>query len=102
MLKRGHHAGDGVIEGSRAVEIRLPEFLQELVIVVPAPLIKTFTQGVRCVTRARHAAVLIASGCSCSAKHRADDFTGGVENQSLPEVARNSFVALVALATDGG
>src|SRR5256886_14428497 len=35
-------------------------------------------------------------------QYRAEHFAGGVENQSVPEVARDGFIALAALADDGG
>src|SRR6266403_4178263 len=45
-LKRRNHAGDGVVEGGAAVKVGLPEFLQQLEVVVPATLIEAFAQGV--------------------------------------------------------
>src|SRR5260370_720062 len=82
--------------------VRFPEFLQHLEVAIPATLIETFAQGVRSVTAARYAAVLVASDSARSTKHWADNLASGVENQSLPEVARDSFVALVTLANYGG
>src|SRR6266851_2532274 len=101
-LQRGDHACDGVVERSSAVKIRLPEFLQQLEIVIPAALIQAFAQRIRSITAAGHATIVVASGRARRAKHRTYDFTGSVENESLPEVARDGFVTLVALANDGG
>src|SRR5712692_8846600 len=101
-LQRRDHAGDGVVEGSTAVKVRLPELLQQLEVVVPATLIEAFAHGVRSVAATGDAAVLVAGSCAGRTKHRTDDFTSGVENQRVPEVARDGFVALAALANDGG
>src|SRR5882757_3963903 len=101
-LKRRDHTGDGVVEGGAAVKVGLPEFLQQLEVVVPATLIEAFAQGVGSVTAAWAAAVLVTGSRTRRAKTRADHFTGGVENQSVPEVARDGFIALAALADDGG
>src|ERR1700730_8998482 len=100
-LKRRDHAGDGVVEGGATVKVGLPEFLQQLEIVVPAALIEAFAQGVGSVATWA-AAVLVTGSRTRRAKHRADNFTGSVENQGVPEVARDGFVALMALADNGG
>src|SRR5882762_4300613 len=99
-LKRRDHTGDGVVEGGAAVKVGLPEFLQQLEVVVPATLIEAFAQGVGSVTA--WAAVLVTGSRTRRAKHRANHFAGGVENQRVPEVARDGFIALAALADDGG
>src|SRR4029077_11547761 len=101
-LQRRDHARDGVIECGAAIKVRLPEFLQSLEVLVPAALIEAFAQSVGSVAAAGDAAIVIASSGARRAKHRADDFAGGVENQGVPEVARDGFVALVALPDDGG
>src|SRR6266403_27594 len=100
-LKRRDHSGNGVVEGGAAVKVGLPEFLQQLEVLVPATLIEAFAQGVGSVAP-EDAAVLVTGSRARRAKHRADDFTGGVENQSMPEVAWDGFIALPALADDGG
>src|SRR6267154_4215531 len=101
-LQRRDHARDGVVERSSAVKVRLPEFLKQLEVVIRPPLVQAFAQGIGSVTAAGHTAILVASGRARSTKHRTYDFARSVENESLPEVARNSFVALVALANNGG
>src|SRR6266478_6231648 len=45
-LKRGDHAGNGVVEGGMAIEVGLPEFLQQLEVLVPTTLIEALAQGV--------------------------------------------------------
>src|SRR6266481_7953359 len=101
-LQRGDHACDRVVERSSAVQVRLPEFLKQPEVVVPPTLIQAFAQGIGSVTAAGHTTILVASGRPRSTKHRTYDFARSVENESLPEVARDSFVALVALTNDGG
>src|SRR6266550_5281153 len=100
-LQRRNHSGDGVVEGGAAVKVGLPEFLQQLEVVVPATLIEAFAQGVGSVT-AWAGAVLVTGSRARRAQHRADHLAGGVENQSVPEVARAGFIALAAFADDGG
>src|ERR1700674_846222 len=101
-LQRRNHAGDGVVEGDAAVKVRLPKFLEQLEVVAPATLVEAFAHGVGNVAAVGGVAVLVTGGGARRAKHRADDFTGGVEDQSVPEVTRDGFVALAALANDGG
>src|SRR5947208_1999675 len=101
-LKRRDHAGDGVIEGGVAIEVGLPEFLQQFEILAPSTLIEALAQSVRSVAAARDAAILVSSGRTGGAEHWPDDFTCGVENQSVPKVARDGFVTLVAFPDDGG
>src|SRR5258706_1955643 len=69
-LQRGYHACDGIVERSSAVKVRLPEFLQQLEIVIPAALIQAFAQRIRSITAAEHTAILVASGRARSTKHR--------------------------------
>src|SRR5258706_12787802 len=69
-LQRGYHACDGIVERSSAVKVRLPEFLQQLEIVIPAALIQAFAQRIRSITAAGHTAILVASGRARSTKHR--------------------------------
>src|SRR6267154_5906263 len=61
-LQRGDHACDGVVERSSAVKVRLPEFLQQLEIVIPTALVQAFAQGVGSVTATGRAAILVDSG----------------------------------------
>src|SRR5437660_2033506 len=68
-LKRRDHAGDGVVEGGVAVQIRLPEFLQQLEIVIPASLVEAFAQGVGSVAAARGGAILVAGSRTGGAEH---------------------------------
>src|SRR5438067_1678739 len=82
------------------VQIRLPEFLQQLEILVPTALIEAFAQRVRSVAAAR-GAILVAGSGAGGAKYGAKHLPRGVENQSMPEVPGNGFVALAALADDG-
>src|ERR1700731_4285127 len=96
-LKRRDHAGDGVVEGGATVKVGLPEFLQQLEIVVPAALLKAFAQLVGSVATSA-AAVLVTDSRTRRAKHRADNFAGGVENQGVPEVVSDGFVALMTFA----
>jgi hypothetical protein len=77
--------GDRVVEGSFAVEIRLPVLREELEVIVPAALVEAFAVGVRDVGSIRWAVAL-------SAENRFDDFTGGVEKQGVPEIAGDGFV----------
>ena len=49
-LERGDHAGDGIIKRGFAVEVRLPEAGEKYEVVVPPALIKTFADGVWCVS----------------------------------------------------
>src|SRR5438094_9543337 len=99
-LQRRNHGGDGVVQGRVAVQIRLPEFLQQLEILVPTALIEAFAQRVRSVAAAR-GAILVAGSGAGGAKYGAKHLPRGVENQSMPEVPGNGFVALAALADDG-
>src|SRR5260370_37524222 len=101
-LQRRDHARDGVVEGGAAVKIGLPEFLQQLEVVVPATLIEPFPQGVGSVAAAGGTAVLVAGSCAGRATHRAGDFASGVKNQGVPEGARDRFIALAARADNCG
>src|SRR5467141_2912728 len=85
-----------------AVKVRLPKLLEQLEVVVPAALIEALTQSVGSVAATGDAAVLVTGSCAGRAEHRTDNFAGGVENQGVPEVAGDGFVALVAFADDGG
>src|SRR6266850_1933677 len=118
-LEGGDHTGDGVAEGGTAVEIGLPEALEDVEIVFPAALVEAFAEGVGSVGGGSAAGAFAGTGGGASggtgvgakiqfagsgigrSKDGADDFTGGVENQGVPEVARNGFIALAAFADDG-
>src|SRR6266850_2015168 len=117
-LEGGDHTGDGVAEGGTAVEIGLPEALEDVEIVFPAALVEAFAEGVGSVGGGSAAGAFAGTGGGASgstgvgakiqfagsgigrSKDGADDFTGGVENQGVPEVARNGFIALAAFADD--
>ena len=92
--KRGNHTGDGIAEAGLAVEVRLPESLQELQVIAPASLVETFTDGVRSVTATWDATVLTTGRGAMRGDHRADDFPGGVKNPvsythlTLPTILR--------------
>src|SRR5260370_11245834 len=101
-LKRGDHAGNGVVEGGMAIEVGLPEFLQQLEVLVPTTLIEALAQGVGSVAAARDASILVAGGRIRGAEHWPEHFTGGVEHQGVPEIARDGLVALRAFTNDGG
>ena len=49
-LKRGDHARDGIVKRGLAVEIRLPEAYEKLVVVVPTSLIESLTDGIGCIS----------------------------------------------------
>src|SRR6266571_357050 len=98
----GHHASNGVIEGGFAVEVRLPESLQEVEIVFPAALVESFANRIGTIPVSRNAATFVSLSRGGRGQHRADNFAGGVEDQSMPEIARNGLVVLMALANDGG
>src|SRR6266853_5887650 len=59
-LQGRDHACDGVVERSSPVKVRLPEFLQQLEIVIPTALIQAFAQRIRRITAAGHAAIPVA------------------------------------------
>src|SRR5713226_1243463 len=101
-LKRGDHARNGVVERRFAVEVRLPESLQEVEIVLPAALVEALANGVGSVPISQNAVALVSLSCRVTGQNRTDDFTGSVEDQGMPQIARNRFVALTALANDGG
>src|SRR3989442_2156303 len=114
-LEGGDHAGDGVAEGGAAVEVGLPETLENVEIVFPAAFVEAFAEGVGSVSGGGGAAGVFAGtggrasggrggasgGTAGGAKAQcapggggrrdqnwAEDFAGGAANQSLPEVAR--------------
>src|SRR6266567_341394 len=101
VLQRRDHASDGVVEGGSAVKVRLPESLKQLQVVAPAALVEALPERVRRVAAAGDATVVVAASCSRT-KHGAEDFTGGVEDQRVPQVAGNGFIALAAFADNGG
>ena len=45
-LEGGDHAGDGVAEGGAAVEVGLPETLEDVEVVFPAALVEAFAEGI--------------------------------------------------------
>src|SRR6267142_1460929 len=117
----GDHAGDGVAEGGVAVEVGLPETLEDVEIVFPAAFVQAFAEGVGSVSGGGSAARVFAGTCRGASgstgvgakvqfaagngigrgQDGAKDFAGGVENQGVPEVARDGFIALAAFANDG-
>jgi len=126
--ERGDHAGDGVAEGGAAIEVGLPEALEDVEIVFPAALVEAFAEGVGSVSgggssggvfagtgsgasggrggasggTAVGAKVQFAAGSGIGrGENGAEDLAGGVENQGVPEVARDGFIALAAFADDG-
>src|SRR5439155_12702872 len=70
-------------------------------LILPAALVQTLANGIGAVLVLRDAVTLIAVTCRRRSQHSADDFPGGVENQSVPEIPGNGFVALAAFADDG-
>src|SRR6266404_5340828 len=119
-LEGGDHAGDGVAEGGATVEVRLPEALEDVEIVFPAALVEAFAEGVGSVAgggssggvfagtgsgasggrggasggTAVGAKVQFAAGSGIGrGENGAEDLAGGVENQGVPEVARDGFIA---------
>src|SRR5712692_4327480 len=101
-LERRYHAGNGVIERRFAVEVRLPKSLQEVEIVFPAALVEALSNSVSTVPISRNAATFVSLIRGRRGQHSADDLAGGVEDQGMPEIPRNGFVALTALTNDGG
>src|SRR5216683_1022763 len=59
-LEGGDHAGDGVAEGGAAVEVGLPEALEDVEVVFPAALVEAFAEGVGNVGGGRSAAGVFA------------------------------------------
>src|ERR1700676_252753 len=99
FLERGHHARYGVVKCGIAVKVRLAELRKQLEVSVPAPLIDAFANGVRGIARGGH--LTRTAVCRCGRDDRADDFSRRIENERVPEVARNTFFALSAFADDG-
>ena len=67
---------------------------------VPVAQGDAVTNGVRSVSGFGAVAGGTAVHVRCS-NDRADDFSRGVENQSVPEIAGDGFLALAAFADDG-
>src|SRR5712692_10077836 len=90
-LERRYHARNGVIERRFAVEVRLPESLQEVEIVFPAALVEALANGISAVPISRNAATFLSLSCGRRGQHSTDDFASGVEDQGMPEIARDGF-----------
>src|SRR5579863_256063 len=88
-LKRRHHMRDRIVERHIAVEIRLPESLEQFEILVPATLKKPLAHRVRRIFPVRVAREAL--------HQRLDDFAGRIEHKRVPQIARNRFVALATL-----
>lgn len=96
--------GDGVVEGDAAIQVRLPIEIEKKVVLVPTALGEDVLQGVRNSAGLRRLWRLIGVGAVLGRilEDGLHNFHGGVNNQGMPEVARNGFVALFAFAADGG
>src|SRR5579863_592931 len=96
-LLSGDHAGDGVVKSDFVFQIGLPEAVEQLEIFFPTTFIEAFADGVGSVIRRR--STVFAR--TCGDDHWPDHFSRSVENQGVPKIARNGFIALAALADDG-
>ncbi len=74
--------------------------VRSLEITVPAPLIYAFANGVGSVARGGYCC-RTCRPWSGRRDHWADDFAGGVENERVPQIARDAFFALATFADDG-
>src|SRR5713226_4349129 len=104
-LEGGDHAGDGVAEGGAAVEVGLPEALEGVGNVgggrSAAGVFAGTGGGASGCTAGGAKVQFAARSCIGRGENGAEDFAGGVENQGVPEVARDGFIALAAFADDG-
>jgi hypothetical protein len=93
----------GVLEADFAVEVGLPIDYQETGILLPAALGEFFAETGRNGGRAVGLGgdVILQRIFLCALEDGAKHFAGGEEDQGVPEVARNRFVALAALTGDG-
>src|SRR5712692_6245372 len=91
-LQRRHHPRDRGVEIGFPVEVRLPESFEEKQIAGPSARIKSLTHRI-----GRVRAGLGVRGF----KGPLDDLAGGVEQQGVPEVARDGFSSFAAFAGDG-
>ena len=91
--------GDRVLKRNPAVQVGLPVLRKDAQIIFPASFIETFADRIRHVPRV--ASTRGSTGRICRAQcHRPDDFAGGVEEQRMPEIARDGFFSLAAFAED--
>ena len=89
--------GDGIVEADLAVEIGLPILGEDAEVVVPAALIEAFADGIGRVAGGEG-----GDGVARRLLHDgANRLAGGVEEQSVPKIARNGLIALTAFADDG-
>src|SRR5213082_738587 len=90
-LQSGDHVSDGVVECGVAIEIGLPIAREQLEIIFPAASIEAFALGIGSVFAGWFGA---AGSCVEVRVHdRFDDFSGGVEDQRVPEVTGNGLFA---------
>jgi len=97
--------GDGILESNLAVQIGLPVDDEETRILLPTALGEFFAEsrwdGGGSVAQCGD--VIVPRIFRCGAlEDRAEHLAGGEEDQGMPEVARDRFVTLAALAGDGG
>src|ERR1700719_2040107 len=96
-LQSGDHVSHGVVEDHTAVQVGLPVLGQDPEIILPAAFIEAFADRVGYVTRKGAAGGGSVRSAAVERK-RANHFAGCIEKQRMPEIARNWFFALPALA----
>src|SRR5215813_9832780 len=111
-LQGGNHVGHGVGEVDAAVEIRLPILCEDAEVVFPTAFVQAFADCIRYISGrngrrgpTRRWIKRRSSGdrggrTRAAGRYGANDFASRVKEQSVPQVARDRFIALSAFAKD--